>query len=204
MRKLLVLLLCLCTALLAAGGTWWWSTRAPQLPGGPVVLERVREVSRLQTLEVTLFKKVSFSPEPQATGTLWKDVVAWAAYSVREPHGRAILFADATLSIDLSRLGPGQIRVVGSDVELVLPPVGVQVALRPADTEILDSNLDSAETAKLFELAQEAFLREVERDEALKARARESAERTLRALMLGLGYRQVRFVDSLPPSLGAG
>ena len=49
-----------------------------------------------------------------------------------------------------------------------------QVALRPGETEVLDSNLDSQETAALFEAAQDAFRREVEGDAALRARARSS------------------------------
>lgn len=204
MRKVHVVLLCLLTGALAVGATLWWHQRQPGHPDGPVLIERVREVSRLQTLEVTLFKKISFAPEPALTGTLWKDVVSWAAYSIREPRGRAILFADATLWVDLGKLRPEHLRVSGPDVEIVLPPVGVQVALRPKDTEVLDSNLDSAETAKLFELAHEAFQREVEQDAQLKARAREGAEKSLRALLQGLGFRQVRFVSSIPQAPGAG
>lgn len=204
MRKVYVAVLCLLTGALAVVATLWWQERQPSYPDGPVLIQQVREVSRLQTLEVTLFKKISFSPEPQTTGTLWKDVVSWAAYSIREPRGRAILFADATLWVDLGKLRPEHLRVSGPDVEIVLPPVGVQVALRPRDTEILDSNLDSAETAKLFELAHEAFQREVEQDARLKERAREGAERSLRALLLGLGFRQVHFVTSIPAAPGAG
>ena len=55
----------------------------------------------------------------------------------------------------------------------------------------------SAETAQLFELAKEAFAREVEADAKLRARARAAAERAIRGLLLSLGFREVRFVDAL-------
>jgi Protein of unknown function (DUF4230) len=72
------------------------------------------------------------------------------------------------------------------------------VELRPDETEILGSTLDSAETARLFELARAAFERQVEADAALRTRARGSAERHIRALLATLGFASVHFVDSLP------
>lgn len=205
MRLSVALLLCLLTGALVGTGVWLFQEeRQTRLPDGPVLVERVRDVARLQTLEVTLFKKVSLQPDPKTTGTLWRDVIAWAEYRLREPKGTALLFADATLWLDLSRMRTEHLRVSGGDVEVVLPPVKVQVALRPGDTEVLDSNLNSEQTAELFQLAHEAFQREVEQDAQLKARARESAERSLRALFQGLGFREVRFVEALAPVAGTG
>jgi hypothetical protein len=204
MRAFLVLLLCLFTAALGAAGAWLYRPAPPRQPDGPALVDRVREVARLETLEVALYKKVRFSPDPQPGATLWRDVLNWAKHSLRSPSGRAILFADATLSVDLSRLTTDSLRVVGSRVEVVLPPVGVKVALRPGETEVLDSNLNSQETAELFELARRAFELEVQQDAALKRRAREGAERTLRALFLGLGFREVHFVPTLGPTASAG
>ena len=43
-----------------------------------------------------------------------------------------------------------------------------------------------------------AFEQEVRADSRLRQRARDSAERSLRALLLTLGYREVLFVESLP------
>jgi len=87
---------------------------------------------------------------------------------------------------------------------VVLPPVQVQVELKPAETEVIGSNLDSKETAQLFELARTAFEREVGADEKLKARARASAEQSLRALFIGLGFTEVAFVKELPPLASRG
>jgi hypothetical protein len=164
------------------------------LPDPPAVVTQVREVARLETLHVTLYKKVSFAPEPREAETFWGDVAGWLRFTLRTPRGKAIVFADAELGLDLSKLDAASLRVQGRTVEVVLPEVQVQIVLRPGETEVLGSNLDSAETARLFELARIAFEREVGADRALRERARASAERALRGLLLSLGYDEVRFV----------
>jgi hypothetical protein len=75
----------------------------------------------------------------------------------------------------------------------------VKVELRPGETEVIDSNLDSQETAQLLERARLAFEKEVRADPRLKDRAQVSAERALRALFLSVGFTEVRFVDTLTP-----
>ena len=172
--------------------------RAPELPDPPSVATKVREVARLETLEVSLYKKVSFSPEPSPADSLWGDVSGWLRHTFRTPRGRAIVFAVARLGLDLSRLDASAVRVQGREVFVVLPPVHVTVELRPDETEILGSTLDSAETARLFELARRAFEREVEADAALRERARGAAERQIRALLVTLGFAAVHFVEALP------
>jgi hypothetical protein len=163
-------------------------------PDPPALVEQIREVARLETLEVRLYKRVSFAPEPGPAATVWGDVVNWVKQSVNAKAGRALVFADVSLGLDLGKLSVEQVRVQGSRVELALPPLKAQVSLRPEDTEIIDSNLDSAQTAKLFELAKEAFQAEVESDAALQRKARASAERQVRALMLTVGFKEVVFV----------
>ena len=79
------------------------------------------------------------------------------------------------------------------------PPVKVEVVLKPGETEVIGSNLDSAQTAHLFELARLAFEREVQADASLRARARGSAERAIRGLLLSLGFEEVRFTDGEAP-----
>jgi Protein of unknown function (DUF4230) len=171
--------------------------RGPDLPEGPAIAARVREVARLEALDVTLYRKVSFAPEPVEAGSLWGDVAGWLRHTLRTPRGKAIVFADAHLGLDLGRLDASRIRVTGHAVEIVLPEVRASIELRPADTEIIGSNLDSAETAQLLELARAAFQRDVERDPALRQRARTSAERAIGALVTRLGFTEVRFVERL-------
>ena len=205
MRSLVpIAVACLLAAALGAGAVWHFSHREPPLPDAPALAVKVREVARLQTLDVSLYKKVSFAPDPRDTGSVWGDLLQWASFSVRPPRGKAIVFAEAHLSVDLGRLDASSLRVTGRRVEAVLPKVQVQVELKPAETEVIGSNLVSKETAQLCELARAAFQREVEADQVLQARARASAEQSLRALFLGLGFTEIAFVTELPPLAARG
>jgi hypothetical protein len=170
--------------------------RGAALPDAAAVVTQVREVARLESLDLSLYKKVTFAPGPTESG-VW----AWASYTFRAPRGRAIVFADAHVGLDLALLDAGAVRVSGREIWLVLPPLEVRVELRPGETEIIGSNLDSAETARLFELARSSFERQVASDGALRSRARGAAERAIRALLVQAGFREVRFVEALP---GAG
>jgi hypothetical protein len=203
-RRLLVLLL----VALALGAGLGLALRLgrpgpPPLPDPPAVVTAVRELARLETLEVRLWKKVSFLPEPQAAGSFWGDVAGWVRHTVNRPHGKAIVFGDARVGLDLGKLDASSIKVVDRAVFLVLPPLHTTVALRPGETEVIGSNLDSTETAELLQLAQDAFEREVSADRALNERARASAERALRGLLLGLGFARVSFVAELPATAPA-
>ena len=73
------------------------------------------------------------------------------------------------------------------------------VEIKPAETEIIGSNLDSAQTAQLFEKAKNAFEAEVSADKDLQIRARSSAEQSLKSLFTGLGFTDVVFVERLSP-----
>lgn len=206
MVRLLLRMLLVLAALAAGavGAFLWLRPKPPALPDTPALVTRVREVARLETLEVSLYKKVEFSPEPQATNSLWKDVINWAAYSIHTPRGRAIVFADVRLGYDFGRLDGSSMRVQGPRVDVALPPLEVKVELKPGETEIIGSNLDSEQTTLLLEKAREAFEREVKGDARLKERARRSAENTLRVLFLSAGFREVNVVDVLPPPATAG
>ena len=192
-------LLKLGVSLRAAGGGFFLAfsmlrEKPAATPDPPALVEQIREVARLETLQVRLYKRVSFAPEPGPAASVWGDVLNWVKQSVNAKAGRALVFADVSLGLDLSKLSVEQVRVSGSRIELALPPLKAQVSLRPEDTEVIDSNLDSAQTAKLFELAKDAFEREVESDAALQAKARASAERQLKALLLTVGFKEVVFV----------
>lgn len=170
--------------------------REPAVPDPPALITRMREVARLETLDVALYKKVTFRPDLPQSDALWRDVLNWARYAVNEPRGKAIVFADAHLGYDLGRLRPEDVRVEGRRVTVMLPPLEVRVALKPGETEVINSNLDSQQTAQLLELARGAFEREVREDPALQARARESAERALGLFLQSVGFTDVRFEPS--------
>jgi hypothetical protein len=200
MRFILRIVLFAAAVALGAVGAFFLLRPQPrQLPDPPALVTQMREVTRVETLDVSLYKKVTFSPEPQATDALWKDVINFAAHSVLKSQGRAIVFADVHLGYDFQRIDTSSLQVTGTRVDVVLPPLEVKVELKPGETEIIDSNLNSEETAQLLERARLAFYKEVKSDERLKERARQSAERSLRALFLTLGYTEVRFVERLAP-----
>ena len=167
-------------------------------PDPPAVVEKVRQVARLEALEVRVYKKISYAPEPQPADSIWGDLAGWARHALARPRGKAIVFAVAHVGLDLSRLGPEAVEVRGREVALVLPPLLTRVELLPGETEVIGSNLDSAETARLLELAKVAFEREVQSDRGLQGKARTAAEQALTALLLPMGVTRVTFVERLP------
>lgn len=177
--------------------------RPPPVPDPPAVLERVKDVARLETLEVTLYKKVSFAPEPETAGSALGDLGGWLRFTFNAPKGKAIVFAKAHLGLDVAQLDASRVRLEGRIATVALPPVRVQVELLPGETEVMGSNLDSDQTARLFDLAKQAFEREVAADAALQERARGSAERAIRALLLTAGFSEVRFVKEMPRTMGS-
>jgi len=186
--------------LCALGGAAIWSRLRPpeKLPDTPAVVQRIREVARLETLDATLYKKIDFAPDPVAQDSIWGAVGQWARHALRPPRGKAIVFAEAHLSIDLRKLDERTLRAEGRRLLVALPAVETRIELRPGETEVIGSNLDSAETAQLLEHAKAAFRRAVDADAALRERARESARRALRVLVHQLGFTEVEFVAELP------
>lgn len=207
-RLLAVIGLCALACLVGLGvGAYLMRSRAqvaPPPPDPPAVVDKIREVARLETLHLSVHKKISFSPDPQATDSFWKDVGNFVKYTVRNPQGRAIVFAQVELGVDLSKLDASDLRISGRKIEVLLPPMEAQVQLLPGETEIIGSNLDSGETAQLFNRAKEAFHREVMADQNLQARARGSSERAIRALLITLGFREVVFVQGSFPTAKSG
>lgn len=204
MRTVLAFCALLLAFALGAGVVWHFTHRPAPLPDAPAIIVKVREVARLTTLDVSLYKKIDFTPDPREQATVWSAIAQWASYSVHPPRGRAIVFAVAHLGLDLRKLDVGSLRVRGRSVEVVLPQVQTQVELKPAETEIIGSNLDSEQTAQLFERARNAFEAEAGADKALRERARESARQSLRSLFVGLGFSEVLFVDKLSPEPARG
>ena len=203
MHKLLAFAGLLLLAALAGALLSWRLLQkpAPRQPDTPAVVQKIREAARLETLDVTLYKKIDFSPDPIPADSIWGAVARFARFALHPPRGKAIVFAEAHLSVDLRKLDEQGLRVEGKKVLVVLPRVETRAELKPAETEIIGSNLDSAETAQLFALAKEAFEREVEQDAVLKEKAADSARRSLRALIGSLGFWQVEFVEKLPAPL---
>jgi len=170
----------------------------PAPPDPPAVVEKIRQVARLEVLQVSLYKKVTFAPEPTPADSVWGDLAGWLRHTVNRPVGKAIVFAEARIGIDAAKLGPEAIELRGRECFVVLPPTEVVVELKPGETEVIGSNLGSADTAQLLELAKSAFHRQVSADRALQGRARLAVEQALSALLLRVGVDRVEFVARLP------
>src|SRR3954453_51919 len=120
MRNLLAVLALGLAFALGALVVWHFSHREQGLPNGPALIVKVREVARLETLDVTLYKKVDFSPDPRPADSGWVQLANWVKEGISPSRGRAIVFAIAHLSLDLRKLDESSLRVEGRRVEVVL------------------------------------------------------------------------------------
>ncbi|MFL5320198.1 MAG: DUF4230 domain-containing protein [Myxococcaceae bacterium] len=197
MKRLLVTFVLVLTAFAGGGAYVFFKfNRYTPLPDPPAVLTKVKDIARLETLEVNVYKKVSFAPEPKPTSSLVGDVFEWAKFTLKPPEGRAIVFATVRVGVDLDGLNGNSLLVQGDSVEVHLPPLKPVVELHPGETEVIGSNLDSQQTAQLMDVAKTAFEREVMADPHLRERAEGSAQRAIKGLLLELGYKSVTFGPS--------
>lgn len=169
------------------------------LPDGPTLVEKVREIARLETLDVRAYKKLTYDVDPPASEGLLGGLATWVKFTADPPVGRAIVFADVHIGFDLSKIDESTLRVDEDVVTIVLPPLVTTVELRPGETEVVSSNLDSAQTAELLDRGKWAIQADVTNDAALAGRARDSAKTSLRNFLLVAGFRDVVFVEELPP-----
>ena len=191
-------------------GLIWFATRPdpiPQrhLPDGPTLVEKIREVARLEALEVSTYKKLGYEVPPPESDSMIGSLATWARYSTNPPAGRAIVFADVHIGLDLSKIDETAIQIEpdAERITLVLPPLVTRVELKPGETEVIASNLNTAGTAELFDRAKWAIEADVRKDEMLKGRARDSAQRALATFLQSVGFREVVFVDALAPAVTA-
>ncbi|MBS1148385.1 MAG: hypothetical protein H6Q89_83 [Myxococcaceae bacterium] len=187
---------------LVAAGFFLGSRLPPQAPS-PTVVERLRAVSRLQVLDVSVTRKVTLQPDPVDQPTVTGALVQWARYAVAPPSGTALVTAEAHFAIDLSKLPPDAVSVQGERVELTLPEAEVSIELTPAQTEVVVSNLDSQQTTALLAKAQVELGQSLARDPRLREKARVAAERALGAVVLALGFKEVRFNQPVGPPVPA-
>ncbi len=163
------------------------------LPDPAAVVIKIRETAELETLRVALYKKISFAPEPRPADSFFGDVAQWTKFTFARPEGRAIVFAEASLSLSLDQLTEDMVTERNGALQLKLPPLQTRIELLPGETEVMGSNLSSQETAELLQAAKDGFARQVAGDRQLQDRAYRSAERSLQALLLGAGFREVSF-----------
>lgn len=205
-RILLFTVVAVVTFGLGVAGTYYiLRGAAPRLPDGPIVVERLRDVARLETLDVSLHEVIHFQPDPVYSDSKLKMVFEFAKQELKlHDRGTAVVFAEAHVGFDLSKLSPENVRIQGGQVTVKLPPLSTQVELLPEQTLVVDSNLDSQQTMQLLEVAKQRFEARMLQDARIKDRARASSERALRALLITLGFQDIQFVDTLPAPLMPG
>jgi hypothetical protein len=183
---------------LCVGAAMMWQSLHHVAPTEPatVWVDRIREVARLEMLDVELHKKIDFAPDPSRLEGSWRDVMAWAVDTLNPKQGRVIVFAVAHLGVDLRQLTPESFRADGTGAVVMLPPVQVSIELLPAETEVIDSNLDSSQTMALLERAKIAFAADVRNNAQLQRRAVVSTHRAITELLYNAGFTQVTFVDT--------
>src|SRR6478736_4529190 len=96
LRRVLIVTLLLVIAFAAGGFAMLYARRPVYVPepDGATLVTQMREVARLETLEVSMYKKINFEPDPKVGKTVWNDVVEWAKFAINQPKGKAIVFAD--------------------------------------------------------------------------------------------------------------
>lgn len=186
------------TAGIVLAGAWFFhrGVHVFSRPEPGAIVERVKAVARLQTLEVHMSTTVTHEPDPKLAPTFTGQVLSWVAYHLRPKKGRALVSGVARLSLDLSQLDARAFRFQKDRVTLVLPEVQTSVELDLGRSEIIASNLDSAETAELFEKGRRLLAMQAENNESLQQQARTSAESALRSFLTQAGFREVVFVES--------
>jgi hypothetical protein len=156
----------------------------------PTVIDRVRALSKLETVHYELEKVVTGKSSGPLPDWFTSDKILLVA------HGQV------AAGVDLAKLRPGDVTVVSDTVTIRLP-----------EPEILFSTLDNDKTyvydrqTGIFNKPDpnlETEIRRVAEQEILKtaledgilAKAAGNAQDVLRTLITGLGYEEVRFTNS--------
>ncbi|MBA3916871.1 MAG: DUF4230 domain-containing protein [Acidobacteriales bacterium] len=154
----------------------------------PTVVSHIQQLQRVETVSFTMDKVVTGGHESEVL----PDFLAGDKLLM-------IVHGDVVAGVDFSRLQPGDVTVLGSQVTLHLP-----------DAEIFSTRLDSANT-KVYsrqtgllvpadpnletEVRQQAEnnLRESALSGNILATAQQNARSTLTSLLQGLGFKDVQF-----------
>ena len=90
MRNLLAALALVLAFALGGFVVWHFTHGPPPLPDAPALIVKVREVSRLETLDVTLYKKVDFAPDPRPSESGWVQFAQWVKEGISPSRGKAM------------------------------------------------------------------------------------------------------------------
>ncbi len=161
-------------------------------PSSATVIEGVQSLSRLETASYHIEKVITAESGQGPLGFLFGDKLLLIAYG------------EVIAGVDLSNIGPGDLRVTPDGTCYVrMPPVEVFVAtLNNQRTYVYDrrtgvagmnAQLESAARQEAERLILQAAI-----EDGLETKAEENARNFLRSFMLSLGLEHVIFVDVLP------
>lgn len=179
-------------ALVARGEAWdrfagFMTGRSTRIDvSAPAVVDRIRQLSRLETVEFSLDKIVEDERQ--------------SAYLPNFLAGEKLLMiahGEVTAGVDLSRLKPGDVWANGGSVRVKLPPAEVlSTRLDNAKTRIYsrttgllvnaDPNLETEARQ-----AAEAQITQAALDGGILDKARQNARTNVSALLEGLGFKAV-------------
>ncbi len=165
----------------------------PTLYPSPVtVIEQVQRLSRLETASYHVEKVITAESGQGPLGFLFGDKLLLIAYG------------EVIAGVDLGSFGPDDVLTTGDGTVYVrMPPAEIFVAtLDNQRTYVYDRRTGVAGMNPQLETAarQEAerLILQAALEEGILDEAEEQAREVLRALMLGLGFEHVIFVEALP------
>jgi hypothetical protein len=168
-------------------------------PPAPLYIDSLRELAKLEAFEVEMHQLVTFEPDIPVTDTLGQSVVAWMKDLVAHEKGTAMVFATARYAVDLRRFDASSLVIQDRTVFVRLPPIQVDISLKPEETLVLRSSLSMGGETAMLAKASHSFAAQARSNSELNRRARLAAERAIRDLCLRLGYAAVEF-EGLPAS----
>lgn len=180
-----------------AGRSCWISFVRPEReqPDQAAVLRQVRQVARLTLLEVNLYRKIVFQPDPPAPDGMLHALWLFAANHLRTQSGKVIVFAQGSVGIDVSQLAIDGLHLSeDGSAEVALPPLWYELRILPGETEVIASNLTSEQTAALLAEAEKVMLHQLQTDTHLQQKANQAAQQWFSSWLARMGYTQVRFV----------
>lgn len=155
----------------------------------PTVIDQVRALNRLETVNYQLEKVVSARSSGPLPDFLTSDRILLVA------HGEVVG------GVDLSKLAPGDIKVTTDTVTLKLPaPEILYSKLDNSKTYVYDrqtgifSKPDPNLETQIRQVAEQQIVQAALEDGILD-QARTNAQSVIRSLIIGLGYRRVDFTQ---------